>query len=227
MLIGADGYIKITDFGLSKNNIVGDHDSFSVCGTPEYLAPEVIKKEGHGKAVDWWCFGSLIYELMHGLPPFYSKNRGELFEKIKNGEPYYSKNWSSELKDLFKNLFEKNPDVRMQHVPHIRTHSWFAPISFQLLQERKLKPPFVPYLNGDSDISHFAKEFTSCSVESNASSYTDNKKFEGFSFEPSKSPTSPGLDRIEAELDESDEIEFVSEGRAEEGRAGERIEEEK
>ena len=75
MLIGVDGYIKLTDFGLSKNNITGDYDTFSVCGTPEYLAPEVIKKEGHGKPVDWWCFGSLIYELVHGLPPFYSKNR--------------------------------------------------------------------------------------------------------------------------------------------------------
>ena len=105
MLIGVDGYIKLTDFGLSKNNIVGDYDTFSVCGTPEYLAPEVIKKEGHGKPVDWWCFGSLIYELVHGLPPFYCKNRNELFEKIKNGEPYLNKNWSNNLRDLFRKLF--------------------------------------------------------------------------------------------------------------------------
>lgn len=104
-MIDSDGYIKITDFGLSKNNILGDYETFSVCGTPEYLAPEVIRKEGHGKAVDWWCFGSLIYELVHGLPPFYSKNRSELFEKIKFGEPYLNKNWTPELKDLFKRLF--------------------------------------------------------------------------------------------------------------------------
>lgn len=84
VLIGADGYIKLTDFGLSKNNILGDYDTFSVCGTPEYLAPEVIKKEGHGKAVDWWCLGSIIYELVHGLPPFYTKNRSDLFDKIKH-----------------------------------------------------------------------------------------------------------------------------------------------
>lgn len=75
VLIGTDGYIKLTDFGLSKNNIVGDYDTFSVCGTPEYLAPEVINKKGHGRAVDWWCLGSIMYELIHGLPPFYSKNR--------------------------------------------------------------------------------------------------------------------------------------------------------
>ena len=67
----------------------------------------MIKKEGHGKAVDWWCLGSLIYELIHGLPPFYSKNRSELFDKIKHNEPYLNKNWSNDLKDLFGKLFEK------------------------------------------------------------------------------------------------------------------------
>lgn len=84
VLIDADGYIKLTDFGLSKHNVYGEKDAFSVCGTPEYLAPEVVKKEGHGKAVDWWCLGSIIYELIYGLPPFYNKNRNQLFEKIKN-----------------------------------------------------------------------------------------------------------------------------------------------
>ena len=90
---------------MSKNNVLTDYDTFSVCGTPEYLAPYVIKKEGHGKAVDWWCLGSLIYELIHGLPPFYSTNRGELFDKIKHNEVYMNKNWSSEIKDLFGKLF--------------------------------------------------------------------------------------------------------------------------
>lgn len=88
----------------------------SVCGTPEYLAPEVIKKEGHGKAVDWWCLGALIYELVHGLPPFYTKNRSELFEKIKTSQPHMSKTWSEQLKDLFKKLFTKDPLERLKYV---------------------------------------------------------------------------------------------------------------
>ncbi len=95
VLIDSMGYIKLTDFGLSRLNVIGDNDAFSVCGTPEYLAPEIIRKTGHGKAVDWWCLGSIIYELIHGLPPFYTKNRAELFEKIKNNQPHINKNWSN------------------------------------------------------------------------------------------------------------------------------------
>ena len=63
--------MKLTDFGLSKTNIEGEYDTHSICGTPEYMAPEVVAQKGHGKAVDWWCLGSLIYEMLTGLPPFF------------------------------------------------------------------------------------------------------------------------------------------------------------
>jgi len=75
VLIDAFGYIRITDFGLSKKNIKGNKDAMSVCGTPEYLAPEVIFKTGHGKPVDWWTLGAICYEMLTGLPPFYTLNR--------------------------------------------------------------------------------------------------------------------------------------------------------
>lgn len=132
--------------------------------------------------------GSLIYELVHGLPPFYCKNRAELFDKIKNGEPYLNKNWSNHLKDLFRILFLKNPQSRLQKAANIRQHPWFGTMDWELLEQKKIKPPFMPVLHGDNDLSHFAKEFTCCSVESNVSSYNDCKKFEGFSYEHSLSP---------------------------------------
>lgn len=109
---------------------MGNKDAFSVCGTPEYLAPEVIKKEGHGKAVDYWCLGSLIYELIHGLPPFYCKNRGQLFEKIKTEEPYMSNNWSKNLRNLLGLLFAKNPEVRLENISNIKNHPWFSSIDW-------------------------------------------------------------------------------------------------
>ncbi len=73
------GYIKLTDFGLSKALHHDEEQAMSICGTPEYLAPEVIKKLGHSKAVDWWCLGCIIYEMLTGFPPYRSQNRMELF----------------------------------------------------------------------------------------------------------------------------------------------------
>lgn len=78
VLISSDGYIKIADFGLSRMNIVLD-EATTICGTPEYLAPEIVCKKSYGKAVDWWTLGSIIYEMLVGIPPFYTQNRAELF----------------------------------------------------------------------------------------------------------------------------------------------------
>lgn len=95
VLIDKEGYVKITDFGLSKQNILDNHSANSFCGTPEYLAPEIIDNLGHGKAVDWWSLGAIVYEMLTGLPPFYSKDRDKLFKNIKTGNlkypPYLSK----------------------------------------------------------------------------------------------------------------------------------------
>jgi serum/glucocorticoid-regulated kinase 2 len=75
VLIDVEGYIRIADFGLSKDKVLNAKDAKSVCGTPEYLAPEILFKLGHGKPVDWWAFGAIIYEMLTGLPPFYTENR--------------------------------------------------------------------------------------------------------------------------------------------------------
>lgn len=80
VLLDKDGYVRITDFGLSKRNVQSEKDAFSVCGTPEYLAPEILLKQGHGKAVDWWTLGCIIFEMVTGMPPYYSNQRSELFE---------------------------------------------------------------------------------------------------------------------------------------------------
>ena len=84
VLIGADGYAKITDFGLSKQVVKAEDKSHSFCGTPEYLAPEVVSKAGHSFAADWWTFGIFIYEIVVGQPPYMNENRYQLYEQIKS-----------------------------------------------------------------------------------------------------------------------------------------------
>ena len=86
VLIDLDGYIKITDFGLSKRNISGNSGAFSICGTPEYLAPEVLQRKGHGKAVDWWTLGVLIYEMHAGIDPFNDDDPMAIYQKILKGK---------------------------------------------------------------------------------------------------------------------------------------------
>jgi serine/threonine protein kinase len=105
VLIDQKGYIRVTDFGLSKMKILTNETAFSVCGTPEYLAPEILHRQGHGKPVDWWTLGCILYEMLTGVPPFYSQNRQELFEKIKYGSLKMPSNISADLTDLMKQLF--------------------------------------------------------------------------------------------------------------------------
>ena len=113
VLIDKEGYVKITDFGLSKQNILDNHSANSFCGTPEYLAPEIIDNLGHGKAVDWWSLGAIVYEMLTGLPPFYSKDRDKLFKNIKTGNLKFPPYLSKEAVCLLQSLFVKDPDCRL------------------------------------------------------------------------------------------------------------------
>lgn len=102
VLIDKNGYIKLTDFGLSKQNISDNHSAKSFCGTPEYFAPEVIENSGHGKAVDWWSLGAIIYEMLVGLPPFYHKDREQLYQNIKKIKVEYPEHLSNKVISLLK-----------------------------------------------------------------------------------------------------------------------------
>ena len=166
ILIDEYGYLRLTDFGLSKMDIV-DNNAYSVCGTPEYLAPEILYKQGHGKPVDWWCLGSLIYEMIVGLPPFYSKSRVELFDKIKFINPNIPTYVSPKLRNLLEGLFQKKPEVRLgtkNGAAEIKQHPWFDTMNWTALLDRKLKAPFIPLVKSYSDVSNFDPEFTQCEV---------------------------------------------------------------
>lgn len=141
VLVGADGYIKITDFGLSKEISEGNSEAKSLCGTAEYLSPEILLRKGHGKATDWWSFGAIIYEMLCGLPPFYSKDRERLYKNIKYADPKLDMPYLSEnAKDLCRKLLVKDPAERLgssdRDGKDIRSHPWFDQINWEAIEKK-------------------------------------------------------------------------------------------
>lgn len=158
-MLGSDGYLKITDFGLSKPEITGCKRTYSVCGTPEYLAPEVLFKVGHGKPVDWWTLGALIFEMLTGFPPFYSPNREELLHRIKYGTVKIPSTLSPEVFSLLESLLRKDPERRLGSglggSEEIKRHRWFAEVDWDLLLKKQYSAPFTPRLRSEVDVSYF------------------------------------------------------------------------
>jgi len=163
VLIDREGYAKITDFGLSKENIMDNTSTHSFCGTPEYLAPEILARRGHGKAVDWWSLGALIYEMLTGLPPFYTRDRERLFQNIMYGELSYPSYISATCRSLLQSVFIKEPSQRLGAGPRdaleVMEHPWFASINWKKLELKELRPPFMPTLDGPTDTRYIDEEF--------------------------------------------------------------------
>ena len=165
ILIGEDGYLKLIDFGMAKF-LKQDEKATSFCGTPEYLAPEVITGEGHNRAADWWSFGILIFEMLCGIPPFYCDNTEKMYDLITRAELRFPKKipLSENAKDLIKKLLVKKQDSRLGAVngfDEIRNHPFFSNFDFQALLARKLRPPYKPVLKDKLDVGNFDEEFTS------------------------------------------------------------------
>lgn len=184
VLIDSDGYIKITDFGLSKQN-VEKNEAKSICGTPEYIAPEIIRKKAYGKPVDWWTLGAFIYEMLVGTPPFYVSNRHDLFQHIKHDDPKYPFYFSSNLKSLLEGLLEKNPDKRLGSrlgADELKKHPWFANIDWMAMYLKKVEAPFVPYCKNNNGLNNFDPEFTNMRFDQIEADETSDMHFTGFTW---------------------------------------------
>lgn len=189
VLIDKKGYIRITDFGLSRIDPKNSNDAKSICGTPEYLAPEIILKVGYGSAVDWWTLGSIIYEMLVGLPPFYTNDRQELFDKIKFSSPTYPSFLSAKAKNLLEALLKKTPESRLGSSSPVRNHPWFEDVNWTALYEKKYEAPFVPKISDDNDLNNFDKEFTEMPINSMSMGESQAKNFknyDGFTYDGDK-----------------------------------------
>lgn len=146
ILIDADGHVRIADFGLSKITSPDEY-AYSFCGSPEYMAPEMLLKQGHGLQVDHYCLGALLYELVTGLPPFYSKNTQKIYDSILHEPISFPSNLSSEIKDLMSGLLHKDPSQRLgfrDGVREILQHKWFRRISVSDVLAKRVAPPIKP-----------------------------------------------------------------------------------
>ena len=189
VLIDAAGYAKLTDFGLSKEQLCGSQLTNTACGTPEYLAPEVLLRQGHGRAVDWWSLGCLVYEMLVGLPPFYTDMKGEMFRRILQEDPYVPQEVSPLAQHFIRSLLLKDPVRRLgaQGAAEVKNHPWFAQLDWDQLFAKQVSPPFIPNLTDLADTQYFSDQFTTRPMNENPqqSPPTDSPTFRGFSYDPS------------------------------------------
>nr|BAE40604.1 unnamed protein product [Mus musculus] len=187
VMLDRDGHIKIADFGMCKENIFGEGRASTFCGTPDYIAPEILQGLKYSFSVDWWSFGVLRYEMLIGQSPFHGDDEDELFESIRVDTPHYPRWITKESKDIMEKLFERDPDKRLGVTGNIRIHPFFKTINWSLLEKRKVEPPFKPKVKSPSDYSNFDPEFLNekpqlSFSDKNLIDSMDQEAFHGFSF---------------------------------------------
>ncbi|XP_022448072.1 serine/threonine-protein kinase Sgk2 isoform X2 [Delphinapterus leucas] len=189
------GHVVLTDFGLCKEGVEPEETTSTFCGTPEYLAPEVLRKEPYDRAVDWWSLGAVLYEMLHGLPPFYSQDLSQMYENILNQPLRIPGGLTVAACDLLQALLHKDQRQRLGSQTdflEIKNHVFFSPINWDDLYHKRLTPPFNPNVAGPADLKHFDPEFTQeavsksigCTPDTMASSAGASSAFLGFSYAP-------------------------------------------
>ncbi|KAF6731759.1 Protein kinase C delta type [Oryzias melastigma] len=187
IMLDSDGHIKLADFGMCRENISQENRASTFCGTPDYIAPEILLGQKYTFSVDWWSFAVLVYEMLIGQSPFQGDDEEELFESIRTDAPHYPRWITKESKSLLELLFVKDPKVRMDAVGCIRLHPFFKSINWTALEKRQVEPPFKPKVKSPSDCSNFDREFLNekprlSQCDKNLVESMDRNAFAGFSF---------------------------------------------
>lgn len=187
ILLDSEGHAMLTDFGLAKK-FDDNARSNSLCGTLEYMAPEIILGKGHNKAADWWSVGILLYEMLTGKPPFVGGNRQKMQQKIMKDKVKLPAFLTSEAHSLLKGLLTKDASKRLGSGPkgsnEIKEHKWFKSINWKKLEARELQPNFVPEVAGRHCVANFDECWTKMPLSDSpaASPKFIENPFQGFSY---------------------------------------------
>ncbi|XP_015218280.1 protein kinase C epsilon type [Lepisosteus oculatus] len=193
ILLDAEGHCKLADFGMCKEGILNGVTTTTFCGTPDYIAPEILQELEYGPSVDWWALGVLMYEMMAGQPPFEADNEDDLFESILHDDVLYPVWLSKEAVSILKAFMTKSPSKRLGCVASqggeeaIKQHPFFKEIDWVMLEQRKIKPPFKPRIKTKRDVNNFDQDFTReepvlTPVEDAIIKQINQEEFKGFSY---------------------------------------------
>lgn len=156
LLLDSRGYLRLTDFGFAK---IVDDRTWTLCGTPEYLAPEIIQSDGHGKAADWWACGVLCYEMLVGYPPFFDETAYGIYEKILRGNINWPRTMDRLSKELIRAFLHPDRSKRLGNMiggpQDILHHPWFRGVDWEALERCEIKAPIIPHTTSLDDTRHF------------------------------------------------------------------------
>ncbi|KAM7535739.1 hypothetical protein Aperf_G00000102603 [Anoplocephala perfoliata] len=189
LLLTANGFLKLIDFGLCKEGIGPNDRTDTFCGTPEFMAPEMITDSGYTRAVDWWCLGVLIYEMLVGKCPFTGATDDDIYNSIVHQQPKIPFFVGTKAGDIISQFMKKNPVERLGAtsggVAEIKRHSFFTKIDFEALLRQQVQPPFIPTIESMEDVSNFDSRYTAeiprlSPVETSISPQDDRQYFADF-----------------------------------------------
>ncbi|MPC25833.1 Serine/threonine-protein kinase Sgk1 [Portunus trituberculatus] len=200
ILLDAEGHVVLTDFGLCKEGLVNPSARTNTfCGTPEYLAPEILKKQPYSRAVDWWTLGAVLYEMLYGLPPFYSRDTPVMYDAILNKPLKLKPSATQKARTLLQGLLQKEPNDRLgsgaRDGEEVKEQEFFRTVDWDQVARRAVPPPFVPVVSGPADTRNVDPTFTKEAVMGqspptaspnvlSASVQAVDHVFQGFSYAP-------------------------------------------